>query len=265
MDDSPELHESIRVNPEPRMTATALAEYLILKAEPQATVLHNSRYSQTNIRGAYASARSGFRRYNIDPLRSVATLNKVKDALTRKAADPDVKPRAQAAALREIELIDLFLTRENALGLRSLPLSKAPRFDPLEVAGVSVSIQPDYMVEPPDGRVGAAMLRVTKAPDPDAVRAPSKKEERGDHRREMAHYMVAMMEMALNDRAEYRGRVDRNLIFVSDVRLGEKIGAAADHTARVRDISSACEQIARLWDGVKPRPSIFKKPDDDED
>ena len=264
MDDSPQLHESIRVNPEPRMSATALAEYLILKAEPQATVLHNSRYSQTNIRGAYASARSGFRRYNVDPLRPVATLNKVKDRLTKKSVDPDVKPRTQASALREIELIDLFLTRENALGLKSLPLTKAPSFEPLRISGVEVSIQPDFLVEPPDGRVGAAMLRVTKAPDPDAVRGPTKKEERGDHRREMARYMVAMMELLLNDQEGFRGRVDRSLIFVSDVRLGEKVGPGPDHTARIGDTSSACAQIAKLWDGVKPRPSIFKKPDGDE-
>jgi hypothetical protein len=194
----------------------------------------------------------------------VATLNKVKEALTRKAADPKVKPRAQAAALREIELIDLFLTRENALGLRSLPLTKAPRFDALEIEGVSVSIQPDFLVEPPDGRIGAAMLRVTKAPDPDAVRGAAKKEERGDHRREMAQYMVAMMDLLLNDQADYRGRVDRRLILVSDVRLGETIGAAPDHTARVGDISAACVQIAAQWDRVQPRASLFKKADDED-
>jgi len=246
------------------MSATALAEYLILKAEPQATVLHNSRYSQTNIRGAYASARSGFRRYGIDPLRAVATLNKVKTRLTKKSLDPDVKPRAQAAALREIELIDLYLMRENALGLRSLPLTKSPSFTPVKIQGVEVSIQPDFLVEPPDGRIGAAMLRVTKAPDPDAVRGPAKKEERGDHRREMARYMVAMLEVLLNEQEAYRGRVDRDLIFVSDVRLGEKIGAGPDHTARIGDIVSACGQIATLWNGVQPRPSIFKKPDPEE-
>lgn len=243
------------------MSATALAEYLILRAEPQATVLHNSRYSQTNIRGAYASARHGFRRYNADPRRPVATLSMVKDALTRKSLDPDVSPKGQARAEREIELIDLYLLRENSLGLRGLPLTKAPRFDSVTVEGVEVSIQPDWLVEPPDGRVGAAMLRVTKAPDPDAVRLQAKKEERGEHRREMARYMVAMQELLLVRQEPYRGRVDRNMIFVSDVRLGELIGAGPDHTARLGDITSACRQIASQWDSVQPRPSIFKKPE----
>lgn len=246
------------------MSATALAEYLILKSGPQATVLHDSRYSQTNIRGAYAAARHGFRRYNADPLRPVDTLNKVKGALLKKSVDPDVKPRAQAAASREIELIDIYLLRENSLGLKSRPLSKAPRFEPIVVEGMALSIQPDFLVEPPDGRVGAAILRVTKAPDPDACRLEATKRERGDHRREMGRYMVAMLEMLLNEQPQYRGRVDRELIFVSDVRLGEQISAGADHTARLQDISAACKQASALWDSVAPRPGILRKPDDED-
>jgi hypothetical protein len=142
-------------------------------------------------------------------------------------------------------------------------LTKAPRFDTIDIGGVAVSIQPDFLVEPPAGRIGAGILRVTKAPDPDACRLESTKQERGDHRREMARYMVAMLEMLLNANAPYRGRVDRDLIFVSDVRLAERIGPGPDHTARVRDIEAACQQIAGLWANVKPRPSIFKKPDDE--
>lgn len=258
---SPELHPSIRVNQEPRMTAVALAEYLILKSDPQATVLHDSRYSQTNIRAAYAAARNGLREYNTDYLRPIDTLNKVKESLHRRAADPDAKPRARAAALREIELIDLFILRENGLGLRGLPLERSPRFAPLAIEGVALSVQPDVIVMPLDGRLGAAMIRVTKAPDPDAVRLPATKAEKGEHRREVGRYLIAMMDLLLNERPEWRGKIDRDLIFVSDVRLGEKIVAASDHTGRVNDIRAACRQVAGLWNNIQPRASILKKPD----
>ncbi|MGQ3016331.1 hypothetical protein [Phenylobacterium sp.] len=261
MDDYPELHPSIRENPEPRMSAVSLAEFLILKADPQADVLHNSRYSQTNIRAAYASARHGLRLYNLDPRRPIGPLNKVKDTLLRKAENPDLKKRARTSYLRSAELIDLFLLRENALGLRALPLAKAPRFEPLDVAGLELSIQPDFMVEPPNGRIGAAILRVTKAPDPDDCRRQSTKDERGEHRREMARYLVAMLEMLLNSQPAFRGRVDRSLIFVSDVRLGEKIGAGPGHDGLLRDIEAGCRQVVSLWSDVKPRPSILKKDD----
>jgi hypothetical protein len=264
MDDAPELHPSIRENPEPRMTAVSLAEYLILRAEPQAMVLHNSRYSQTNIRAAYASARHALRLYNTDPLRRVEALNKVKRGLTERAENPSLKPRARTMLLRSAELIDLFLTRENAMGLRALPLIRAPKFEPLMIGGVAVSIQPDFLVEPPiGGRIGAAFLRVTKAPDPDAVRLQAKKEERGEHRRDMARYMLAMLELLLGAHPGYVNRVDRGLLFVSDVRLGERIGPGPDHTARLADIEAACRQIASQWDGIAPHPSIWKKPDQD--
>jgi hypothetical protein len=245
------------------MTAVSLAEFLILKADPQADVLHNSRYSQTNIRAAYSSARHGLRVYNTDPLRPIGPLNKVKSALLRKADNPDLKKRARTILLRSAELIDLFLLRENALGLRAMPLTKAPRFAPLNVEGLELSIQPDFMVEPPSGRIGAAILRVTKAPDPDDCRRQSTKDERGEHRREMARYLVAMLEMLLNEQPAYRGRVDRSLIFVSDVRLGEKIAAGSGHDGLLRDIVAGCRQVVGLWHDVKPRPSIFKKPDDE--
>jgi hypothetical protein len=245
------------------MTAVSLAEFLILKADPQADVLHNSRYSQTNIRAAYSSARHGLRVYNSDPLRPIGPLNKVKDTLLRKAENPDLKPRARTSLLKSAELIDLFLLRENGLGLRAMPLTKAPRFDPLIIEGMELSIQPDFLVTPPDNRVGAAILRVTKAPDPDDCRRQSTKDERGEHRREMARYLVAMLEMVLNDRPDFRGRVDRSLIFVSDVRLGEKITAGSDHGSRRRDIEAGCRQVVSLWRDVKPRPSIFKKPDEE--
>jgi len=236
------------------MTAVALAEFLILKADPQATVLHNSRYSQTNIRAAYAQARAGFRAYNTDPLRRVAGLNKVKENLLRKAADVDLKPRQRTILQNSVELIDLFQIRENALGLRALPLTKARTFAPLMIAGVELSVQPDFMVEP-----------VTKAPDPDACRLDATKQQRGDHRREMGRYLVAMLEVLLAAQPEMRARLDRDLIFVSDIRLGERIGAGGDHTSRIRDIEAACQQVAALWDGVKPRPAIMLKPDADDD
>ncbi len=241
------------------MTAVALAEYLVLKADGQDEVLHNSRFSQTNIRAAYATARHAFRAYNSDPLRPIATLNKAKDSLSKKASDPTLTPRQQARHLRDIELIDLFILREQALGTRGMPLSKMPRLAPVEIEGVSVSIQPDFLIDPPSGKIGSLILRVTKSPDPDACKRDATKAERGEHRREIARYMVAMQEVLLLGQEQWKGRVDRDLIFVSDVRLGERIGAGADHTARMREIAAACRQIKTLWADVKPSPRIFAK------
>jgi hypothetical protein len=53
--------------------------------------------------------------------------------------------------------------------------------------------------------------------------------------------------------------MQRNLCFVADVRLGERIGLAPDHAYRLRDIRAACRQIAGLWESITPKPALFKK------
>lgn len=241
------------------MSAVSMAEYLVLKAAGQDQVLHDSRYAQTTIRSAYAAPRRAFRAYNTDPLRPISTLHKVKNSLLTKSVDPKLTAKQQDRHLRDTELIDLFLLREQALGLRNLPLSKMPKLDSIDIEGVALSIQPDFLIETPNGKIGSLILRVTKAPDPDACKRTATKEERGEHRRELARYLIAMQEMALSAQPQWNGKVDRSLIFVSDVRLGEQIVTAKDHAARLREISAAARQVKRQWNSIPPNPRLFAK------
>jgi len=258
------LHPSVRERIEPRMSAAALAEYLILKSDQQETILHNSRFLTGPIVAKYGDAMRALVPYNANPRRSKDDLDRVRRALIARAGSADLRPSAREEALRCIEAIDLFLVAENALGMNSLPLVEAPRFAEMRIEEVAISIQPNWLVRPIDTdgsgqRVGAVMLRLQKAPDPGSCRLEATKERRGEHRREMARYMVAMMQMVIEDQATEYGRFDRDLCFVADVRLGERIGAATDHSARLRAIRSACKQIAATWDSILPRESIRQK------
>jgi hypothetical protein len=168
-------------------------------------------------------------------------------------------PKSRDEALRCIEAINLFQRHENALGMRSMALSEAHRFGPVDIEGVSVSIHPDFLVSGGRTRIGAAILRVAKAPDPDGCKLDETKRRRGEHRREMARYMVALLQMWLEAHDGSIGIPDRDLCFVADVRLGERIGPAPDHAIRLRDIKGACRQISKLWPTITPRPAILKK------
>lgn len=254
------LHPNVRTRLEPRVSAAALAEYLILRPNGQQNVLHDSKYSRPPIITANGDALRGLRAYNCDPRRPQDTLLRVKDALTIKSEVPGIKPKARDEALRCKEIIELFEYRENALGLRAMALSEAPNFASIEIAGVLVSIQPDMLVNGPNNRIGAALFRVAKAPDPSACKTDDGRERRGETRREMARYMVAMLHLLLDAQDGAYGTPDRDLCFVADVRLGERVGPAPDHTVRLRDIRGACEQIATLWPSIQPKPSLFKKP-----
>jgi hypothetical protein len=240
------------------VSATALAEYLILRPGGQQNILHDSKYSRPPIITANGEAMRALRAYNHDPKRAKDTLLRVKAALTMKAGGIGIKPKARDEALRCVEIIELFERQENALGMRPLSLSEPPDFDAIEIAGVTVSIQPDFLVNAL-GRYGAAMLRVAKAPDPAACKTEEGKDRRGNTRRELAYYLIALMHVLLEAQGGKLGTPDRHLCFVADVRLGERIGPAADHAVRLRDIRGACQQIAGLWKTIEAKPSLWKK------
>lgn len=247
------------------MSATALAKYLVLLPDKQDEVLHDSRYAAQPIAGKYTEAFAALRRYNCDPQRPKSALEAVKKALRRKELDPDLRPKARDEAARCREAIELFEARENALALRSMALSEAPRFAILDIVGVKVSIQPAFIrqgIIPDIGpRIGAGILRLAKTPDPDDCKMPKTKAAREDIRREMARYMVAMVQLLLESQAAELGLgiPHRDLCFVADLRLGETVGPASDHTARLRTIRSACGHIVALWDGIRPLPRVLKK------
>ncbi|MDE2465864.1 MAG: hypothetical protein KGO02_19435 [Alphaproteobacteria bacterium] len=71
--------------------------------------------------------------------------------------------------------------------------------------------------------------------------------------------MVALFHMLLEAQKVAFGTPDQILSFVSDVRLGERILAGADHAARIRRIREACRQIKNQWATIKPRKSVLKK------
>jgi hypothetical protein len=256
------LHPSVRERHSPQISAAALAEYLILLPDAQDTVLHNSRFLTPSVVAPYSDAMRALRAYNSDPHRTIDALNSVKAALTKKSGSAGVEPWPKAEALRCVEAIELFQKAENAMGMKGLPLSTTPRFEALSVNGVALSVQPDLLirVEGAKGaRLGAVMLRLAKAPDPNDCVKEKTRTERLEHRRELAAYLAAMMQMLLEREAREGEVVDRGLIFVADVRLGERIGAAGDHAARIKSITAACGQVRRLWATIEPRPAIRAK------
>lgn len=143
--------------------------------------------------------------------------------------------------------------------MRGMPLSEPPRLDPLLIEGVALSIRPHVLMGADGGRIGAGIVRVAKSPDPDSCKLEHTRQRRGDERREMNRYTVAMLHLLMEAQSGALGTPDRSLCFVADVRLGERTNAAADHTARIRALRGACSQIAKLWPLIEPRNSILNR------
>jgi hypothetical protein len=241
------------------MSATALAEYLILQPDGQENILHDCRFSRPPIVAANGDALRALRAYNCDPRRNQSSLDMVKMALTTRASDLSIRPKARDEARRCVESIELFERHENALGIRSMALREPPHFDAIDIGGVTLSIRPDFLIDGGSGRIGAGLIRVAKAPDPASCKLDETRRRRGDHRREMARYMVAMLQLLLEDQGAGLGRVERDLCFVADVRIGERVGPAPDHANRLRAIRGACRQIATLWPSIEPKQSVLAR------
>lgn len=253
------LHPSIRENHLPRLSAAALADYLIMKPDQQERVLHDSRFASPSVVAPHSAAMAAIRVYCADPHRSQRSLDTAKDALNVRSADPSITPKKRDEAQRCIETINLFELAENAFALRPLQLEECPRLAPMKVEGVILSVQIDLLVRSRT-KTGGIMFRPQKAPDPASCRLEETKRQRGEHRREMGRYMLAMMKMLFDERADTLGTFDRETSFIADIRLGERIPfSTSDHAARVRAIKAACRQVAGLWDGIQPRNSALAK------
>jgi len=253
------LHPSVKEKHEPRMSAAALAEYLIFRADQQETVLHNSRFSSPPVVTPYGEAMRAIRAYNADPHRDQSSLEGIKDFLKVRSIDPNFRPKSREEALRCIEVIELFEHAENAMGMRPLSLFEAPRQVPLNLNGLLLSVQPDLLNCGKGSKFGAVLFRPQKAPDPSACRLEETRRQRGEHRREMARYMLVMSQLALENQADL-GQFDRSLSFVADIRLGERVAfPSEDYSARVRAIMAAGKQIARQWHDIEPRQSVLAK------
>src|SRR5258708_36141162 len=100
MASSPVLHPSVQTRAEPRVSAAALAEYLIMRPDAPQKILHDSKYSRPPIISASGEAMRALRAYNQDLRRSQDTLVRVKGALTIKSAMAGTTPKQRDEALR---------------------------------------------------------------------------------------------------------------------------------------------------------------------
>ncbi len=240
------------------MSAAALAEYLIQQPDQQEETLRNSRFSSPYITTAHQGAMRAIKEYNSDHLRRQSILDSAKEELNVKSTDLSITPKQREECLRCIETINLFETGENAFGLRALPLETAPRFPPLIIHNVTLSIQPDLLVRSATSKgvqkVGAVFFRPQKTPDPVSCKTEETKTKRVDHRRELARYVLTMSQMLLETKKDLFGTFNREHSFVADIRLGERVPfSTTDHAARVRRIEAACRQISSLWDDITPK------------
>ncbi|WP_157733218.1 hypothetical protein [Bosea sp. AS-1] len=238
-----------------------MAEFIITPPDRQDDILHDARFMRASTVVPHSDALRAIRAFCADPRRPESTLDTAVGALRAKSQAPTSKPFVKDEAERCAETILLFQNAQNALGIGKLPLFEAPKLAFMSIAGVAVSVQPDLLVGATrldeGDRIGAALFRPQKTPNPSACKTEKTRLEREAYRREVGQYMLALLRMALIENGVTEERIDPKQLMLFDIRLAERIDFPSDRVSREKRIRAACGQISRLWASVQPRPGDF--------
>lgn len=254
-----QLHPRIRERREPRISASALAEFIITPPDRQDDILHDARFMRAPSVAPYGDALRAIRSYCSDPLRQAKHLADAFDALTTKSQSVSFKPSIRDEAARCSEAIALFQNAENSFSLGKLPTLDLVRMEPVSISGVTISAQPDVLVGlsyPPKGgeKIGGVFFRPQKRPDPSGCKTEETKNKRQEFRREMGRYMLVIYRLTLIESGIPEDNIDTKWLVFADIRMGERVDFPSDRISREKRIKAACGQISRLWETVAPRP-----------
>lgn len=255
-----QLHPKIRERKAARISASALAEFIIATPDRQDDLLHDQRFKSGFVAPKHQQALSVIRAFCIDVTRDWSRYEGARAALLEKSRGAGFKPSQREEAARCVESLDLFRNHaRNAFGVLGTPLFEAPSFNKLSLNGLPVSVVPDLVVGSPvpveAGRtIGLIFIRAQKRPDPDGCKTDEKRKERRAVRREILAYMLVLGDMMLRANGIPDASIERKRFRGWDLRLGEEVEFPSDRITRERRIEAACGQIARLWETISPKP-----------
>lgn len=258
------LREDIRERLFPQVSAYGLAEYIVADPNRQESVLHDQRFQNRNVIPKNRDAVRAVVAYCTDVSRPKDILARARAALEEKSASLTFKPNQREDAARCVETIDLFIGAKQSLSADAMAFFTPPDFEPLEIGGTKVSLQPDLLVGstfPPQAgtKVGVVLIRPQKTPDVESAKSEATREARREYRREAGRYMLTMAQMLIASSTTARDQFDVKRSFVWDIRLGEAVPFPSDWVSRQKKIEAAGRQIRRLWETIEPSPSIQRR------
>jgi hypothetical protein len=241
----PQTVQKYDYNPDPRLSAGQLADYLTATAPRRTSIIRDAKFPKAAIVAKYREARSGIVRHLCAGPGRTNHLDEAIARLAERGSGPDPSQwtaddcRDSTAALRIFQSSHSGIVGQQ-LGFRaingSLPL--------LMIAGVGVSVALDATVHrrARDGseRVGGILLFFSKrlANDEAAM--------------ERATVSALLCLMFAEKHLLHAGMIDPKLCFALDVFGQRLIPAPSGRTRRKTAIEHSCAEVAGRWAGVRP-------------
>jgi hypothetical protein len=221
-----------------------LALYMVSSDTARLGIIRRAKYPQAPPIIRYRDARGPICTYLADMNRNVNPLVAAEEMLRQRSEDPAESTLRQDDARLSIEVLHAIRRMANQLG--AFQFVAAPiRQALLHLAGVAVSVRPDLLVNGSSRgqeQIGAAVLRMTQDDaDTDPARA---------RRREMGLYVATLARLHVDQNITSNRTIANRLCMSIDVQHGELFQAPDSNTRRMNDVTSACQFIAAMWDGI---------------
>lgn len=239
-----------RINERPRFTALTLGAYMAADDGPRETMRRDMRFERVARTIRYDNVRRAIGRFLASPTRSLAILAECEQMLEHEIREARSRER-RASLAHELRALQDFQAGLNSLNLGGFQLWKHGHvFRPMDIEGVTVSVQPDVMVRQvrPRGRdqIGAIIVDVSKGQSCTTDEARRKVEKAMTHSAVLLHTLVADGATTESELAS------SNHCIVFHAHRAQVVTAPENYKTMMKNMQAVCRDIRRAWAGIEP-------------
>jgi hypothetical protein len=235
-------------NPNPRLSANQLSEYLIASSMRRKSIIQDAKFPKKVIIARYDGARDAIVDYLRDLGRKASTLIDAIEALSARAEASD-KLWTKQDSLLSIEAVESFHAgyNSNKIALRKIECRRPPNPKAhLEFNEVKVSVTLNTTTHRKDkdgtDRVGGVILLFSKSETSSTSRA------------ERCKTAAVLAFLFAEKHLSAFGKADPKICFSVDVFGGGAHPAPASYKQKLNNINASCEEIALRWKSIQPPP-----------
>lgn len=232
-------------NPEPRLSANQLADYLSATPPRRKTIIREAKFPKTAVVARYAGARDALCEYLCDASRSDKSLHAGIAKIQEREAKFSATDWTKQDCTLSVEAIQTFQKAYNTLGLTKLDcrpvVTKQPK---LSIEGVDVSVSLDATTR----RVGKDGLEAVGG----LILLFAKSEASSKKREERCRTSAVLAAVFAEQHLAYLGEPDARISFALDVFGGRIFPAPKMYPTKLEHMKAACEEVVLRWPTTSP-------------
>jgi len=242
-----------RVNSKPRFTVLTFGEYMAADDGPRETMLRDMRYERVARTLVYRHLYPTISRFLASPMRDRGILAECRRVLQdERAAATSAQQRENLTY--EMRALEAFENSLNALGMAGLNFELAAAAPPLQIEGVSISVQPTAHIRVRRLRgadlIGAVVVDPAKGEAPKTAAAKTKVTDG------MTHSAILLHQYVTRGFPGKDPRPSTEHCFVFHMHRQERVSAPYPYRRLYRNMEAVCRNIARSWAAIEPPRSF---------